>query len=57
MSTALDQKMIDRFARVQTDLEFLRMQTAETDEEREESKGLFLKLMDRMTRQPSQIHN
>ena len=46
----IDKKLADHLSRVQTDLAFLQMQLAQSDEEREQHCETFLDLFNRMTR-------
>ena len=48
----IDERLTDRLSRVQTDLAFLQMQLAQSDEERQQHYEVFLEFLNRMTRRP-----
>ena len=48
----IDERLTDRLSRVQTDLAFLQLQLAQSDEERQQHYEVFLEFLNRMTRRP-----
>ena len=48
----VDERLIDRLSRVQTDLAFLQIQLAQSEDERQYQTEVFLEFLDRMTLNP-----